>query len=390
MSQKPPPPPRRRPSQHPAQQSSAAHRQANKGTDRTIFAVVAALVCLSLLLFLLVVGIGVAFTAGMFAGHRQQQMAENDSSAIPREASSAEGQDRGGSRGRTKPKDDRANGHDSDGTGSSGTDSGTEKPVDGSADRSTSSAVATGGSGSGGTDSGNGKSDERTLTPATGKSGDDAGSGAKQGQGTSDRSSLNEPSSAATGVNQENSTSTSDGVRHHEYDRHGELFGAPAIGKRVLYLLECSTRMEGQRFVTADSGLKTSLRSLSSNQDFLIIVFADDCYPMFFPRILDDLVPCTDENQRLVADWLSEQERDVIGKPNAALALTKALTYKPTTIFFISGGGVEEHVLADVKHANKNGIVIHAVGIGVSDLDQSLGTLAKQNGGVYRAIKTSD
>jgi hypothetical protein len=66
----------------------------------------------------------------------------------------------------------------------------------------------------------------------------------------------------------------------------GSFFGIRAEGQRFVYVVDCSGSMTGAPYDRASQELVRSLAALSKTQEFFVILYSDDSYPMFFPKTL--------------------------------------------------------------------------------------------------------
>jgi hypothetical protein len=145
--------------------------------------------------------------------------------------------------------------------------------------------------------------------------------------------------------------------------------------------------MMPEQFHQVRNELMQSLKALAPNQQFLIILYSDDKFPMYHPRrdVNPTLVSPTSDVLSRVESWLTGFK--VWGDPNPMPAMELAFKLKPDAIFLLAAGKFDADAVAAIKQANSTGIRIHAVGLFNDQLERLLKPIARQNGGEYRFIE---
>jgi hypothetical protein len=176
------------------------------------------------------------------------------------------------------------------------------------------------------------------------------------------------------------------------YGNFGEYYGIPICAKRVVFVLDTSLSMRGERIEAAKEELIRAINVLPQEVFFDVAAF-DNLVRVWRP----ELVPATDVNKRLAVNVVIEQP---LGPKTASFdALEGAFELNPEVIFFLSdgapfGGKIDapSEILATVGGWNKvRRVSIHSIGVGVRDPSAKvfadfLKGLAEQNWGVYKPV----
>jgi hypothetical protein len=161
----------------------------------------------------------------------------------------------------------------------------------------------------------------------------------------------------------------------------GSFFGIRAQGQRFVYVVDCSGSMEGPPYERAAKELIRSLAALSRSQEFFVILYSDDSYPMFYPGSTQKFVKATDDAIEQVQSWvLSFRYR---GGTNPDPALQLALKVKPDAVFFLTDGAIPDSTANLVYQANTDEVPVHTVCFTNRAGQATLERIAKENQGKY-------
>jgi hypothetical protein len=170
------------------------------------------------------------------------------------------------------------------------------------------------------------------------------------------------------------------------------------IGDSVVYLIDTSSSMDGNRLKLAQSQLKKSLRLLQAGQKFAIIFYNDDYRERLKLRRQAEsergLYFASELNKQLAAQEVDRvtADRGTDHRP----AILEALSLKPDVIYFLTDGDEPALSTADLTEiAKRTGqTTIHVVKFGdgtlVSRKSSWLQRLAIQSQGEYREIKITN
>lgn len=150
----------------------------------------------------------------------------------------------------------------------------------------------------------------------------------------------------------------------------------------VVFLVDQSYSMRGEKAEAARRQLGKLLADLDSNTSFYILFFHSsgyDAMPASGP------LPATPENIQSMLVW-SSTVRHVFGS-RPRVAVLRALDFHPGTLWLISDGKFPGSVADPITESNKT---VHArintVGIQSRSGEENLRKLAERNGGVYQFI----
>ena len=65
------------------------------------------------------------------------------------------------------------------------------------------------------------------------------------------------------------------------------FFDSTVVAKRIAFVVDASTSMDGGRFDRAKEELLTAVSNLNPRQRFYVYFFSDKDYPMLAPRLAD-------------------------------------------------------------------------------------------------------
>ena len=165
-------------------------------------------------------------------------------------------------------------------------------------------------------------------------------------------------------------------------DRPVEFMGVKTKGVNVVYVVDFSGSMQGERFEAAKKELKRSIGSLPTKGSFLVIFFDEACDAM--PP--GELVKASSENKLNAYRWIAKASTRNGTDPAKALEL--ALSLKPSTIFLMTDGAFDEGPTMQVIAAGNQGssTVINTIAFHERSGEAALKRIAADNRGDYRYV----
>lgn len=163
-----------------------------------------------------------------------------------------------------------------------------------------------------------------------------------------------------------------------------EFMGIRGEGKDVVYVLDFSGSMGGEKITYLKIELKRSIFALTPKNTFQVILFNDREIENPTPGML----PASKANTRSCATWIDQ--RDAGGGTNPTVALEIALTkLQPETIYLLTDGVFNSE--ADVfdviaKHNAERKVQINTIGFGADVNVATLERIARENRGSYRFV----
>ena len=131
-----------------------------------------------------------------------------------------------------------------------------------------------------------------------------------------------------------------------------KFFGIESSGNRFIFVVDCSGSMgDERRFERAVGELTHSLKMLKTNQQFLVILYNTEIFPMLeMTQKNIRLLPATRANKKRVLSWLDEQGPQSQTTPKAAMAIS--LMLQPSSIYFLSDGEFHDQTTAMLQNFN--------------------------------------
>jgi hypothetical protein len=164
-----------------------------------------------------------------------------------------------------------------------------------------------------------------------------------------------------------------------------KFFGAEIAGRRIVFVLDNSGSMQGGRLETVIAELLNCLDRLRDDQEFYIIFHSDIVYPMLYPDPIDRYLRPTEENKRMVADWLDTVELCLGDSVEEAIAV--AAMIEPDTVFLLSDGRIQgDKKFRYLLNAETRNFPIHTFAVGMNSSvagRKNLQMIADANGGNF-------
>lgn len=194
------------------------------------------------------------------------------------------------------------------------------------------------------------------------------------------------------------------------YDNVGDLtgkqvgpavrfFGSEAYGRRFVFILDASGSMnQGARFKRAAEELLDTLDGLSEEQEFFVVLFQGQAFPMLrqSPETAR-MLPATEENKQQLEYWLAGVHPISWSDPREAIRL--ALKLKPSAIFLLSDGEFKSGprtkrlggaTLRLTGHLNESRVPIHTIAYEDAVNRRVLRAMARTSGGSYQYVPPAD
>lgn len=171
----------------------------------------------------------------------------------------------------------------------------------------------------------------------------------------------------------------SDGIRQTIF------FGIPAFAQRIVYVVDASGSMRGERFAQARAELLGSVGQLGSLQSIAVFFFNDHRNTRVYPRP-GKMAAASEQKKTEVQLWA-----EVIrprGYTHPTRFLRQALKLRPDVIFFLSDGEIPENTVCVAKEDNESGeTIIHTICFQNVEGHDLLRRMAEENGGDFRFVE---
>ncbi|MEQ8849645.1 hypothetical protein [Botrimarina sp.] len=170
-------------------------------------------------------------------------------------------------------------------------------------------------------------------------------------------------------------------------DKAGKVsfFGAESAARRVAFVVDNSGSMKGGRLETTLIELDRAVQGLSSSQEFYVVFYSDQAYPMFFPQGVEAPIPASLENKRRLSRWLESVEMCLGGRIVDAMEL--AAKTEPEVVYLLTDGDIRSKwVVERLTTPGQWPFKIHTLGMGARTAEHLaiLQTIASVHGGQYR------
>jgi hypothetical protein len=153
----------------------------------------------------------------------------------------------------------------------------------------------------------------------------------------------------------------------------------PRGGSNIVFVLDHSLSMKGEKSNVARRELVQTLEKLGPDKTFYVFFFPEKAMPAPGP------LPATPENVQAMATWIYSVGHSLGSDPTKAML--KALDLRPDTIWLLSDGKFSDEVPGTLKLANENiHSQINTVGFYSRNGEGVLKQIADENHGTYRFI----
>lgn len=178
------------------------------------------------------------------------------------------------------------------------------------------------------------------------------------------------------------------------------FFGTESQARRVVFVIDNTGSMSHGGLETVIVELLNTVGAMSPNQQFYVLFFSDQVYPLFFPRPEPGYLPATKQNIQELEAWLNSVEICTGGVWQLTQAMDAAYGMNPDVVYLLSDGRHWDSIRADYKikavealktRPNTQGILVHTLGMGCqADEDrENLASVARVNSGVFREVEVT-
>lgn len=165
------------------------------------------------------------------------------------------------------------------------------------------------------------------------------------------------------------------------------FFGAESHANRVVFVVDNSGSMQHGRMQTTLLELGAAIRRLSTSQEFYVVFFSDQAYPMFYPDSVDKPLPATRENKRTLSKWLRTVEMCLGGRLLDAMDYAAAM--EPDVVYLLTDGDIRSpRTIERMTSPDSWAFPIHTLGMGARTPQhgQILKSIADATGGTARPV----
>jgi von Willebrand factor type A domain len=166
------------------------------------------------------------------------------------------------------------------------------------------------------------------------------------------------------------------------------FFGTPARANRVVFLVDNSGSMKQGRMETTLFELARSVESLGEKQEFYVVFYSDQAYPMLYPASVMTPLAATRENKQRLYAWLQTVELCSGGALLKAIELAESL--EPHVVYILSDGDISgTKTMERLTQPNSRKFAIHTLGMGVKKPQdaQNLLAIAEANHGTFQMVR---
>jgi hypothetical protein len=166
------------------------------------------------------------------------------------------------------------------------------------------------------------------------------------------------------------------------------FFGTPAQANRIVFMVDNSGSMKQGRMETTVFELARSVESMSEKQEFYVVFYSDQAYPMFYPASVMQPLAATRENKQRLYRWLPTVELCTGGALLKAMDLAESL--EPEVVFILSDGNITgTRTMERLAQSNDRRFAIHTLGMGVAKPRdaQNLAAIAQANRGTFQMVR---
>ncbi len=166
------------------------------------------------------------------------------------------------------------------------------------------------------------------------------------------------------------------------------FFGTPARANRVVFLVDNSGSMKQGRMETTLFELARSVEALGEKQEFYVVFYSDQAYPMLYPASVMTPLAATRENKQRLYAWLQTVELCSGGALLKAIELAESL--EPHVVYILSDGDISgTKTMEQLAQPSSRKFAIHTLGMGVKKPQdaQNLLAIAEANHGTFQMVR---
>jgi hypothetical protein len=138
------------------------------------------------------------------------------------------------------------------------------------------------------------------------------------------------------------------------------FFNSTAVAKRIVFIVDASTSMEGEKFERAKEELLTAVSNLNPRQRFFVYFFSDKEYAMFAPRTPTDMVPLDTQNWEALVRWVNDQ--GLVGDTRPRSALQRAFAMRPDMIYLLTDGDFNDDAHNYLMNVSNYRVRVNTIG----------------------------
>lgn len=161
------------------------------------------------------------------------------------------------------------------------------------------------------------------------------------------------------------------------------FFGRKLTVDSIAYVIDASGSMQGARFRRARQELVNALKEMRQEQQFYIVFYTDQTYPLYWPNSVAELQLATPNNLRKTGLWLEKAQTSGGTEPQEAMRI--ALGLQPDVVFLLSDGDIPPDTRSIVMRENKRS-VIHTIALGSNKGAVVMKQIAAENKGEFKFI----
>ena len=166
-----------------------------------------------------------------------------------------------------------------------------------------------------------------------------------------------------------------------------QFFGVKEEASRVVFVVDNSGSMQRGRMETTLDELNYAVQRLKEGQQFYVIFYSDQAYPMYYPNSVDSMQPATRENKKKLAKWLRTVEICLGGRLLDAIEMASKLD--PQVVFLMSDGDIRsQRVMQSLTDTEAWDFRIHSFGMEVRTKQhaENLAAIAQANEGAFTVV----
>jgi hypothetical protein len=155
-----------------------------------------------------------------------------------------------------------------------------------------------------------------------------------------------------------------------------------------LFVVDNSASMKQGRMETTLFELARSVEALGEKQQFYVVFYSNQAYPMFYPDSVMEPLAATSENKQKLYEWLETVELCIGGA--LAKAIDLAASLRPHAVYVLSDGDISgTRTMEKLTQANEWTFAIHTLGMGVSQPQhaQNLLAIAQAHRGTFQLVR---
>ena len=166
-----------------------------------------------------------------------------------------------------------------------------------------------------------------------------------------------------------------------------QFFGVQEEASRIVFVVDNSGSMQRGRMETTLDELNYAVQRLKEGQQFYVIFYSDQAYPMFYPESVDVMQPATRENKKKLAKWLRTVEICLGGRLLDAMEMASKL--EPQVVFLMSDGDIRsQRVMQSLTNRDAWKFRVHSFGMEVRTKQhaENLAAIAEANEGAFTVV----